>query len=40
MTQKFSHPDRCFVGDEVGGNLFMKGDGYDTGRKVPMVTKL
>ena len=33
VTHKLSHPDYCFVGDEVGGNLSMKGDGHAGGQK-------
>ena len=25
---KLTCPDQCFVGDEVGGNISMKGDGH------------
>lgn len=32
VTHKLCHPDRCFVGDEVGGNLSMKGDGHAGGK--------
>ena len=31
--EKLCHPDLCFVGDEVGGNLNMKGDGHCGGQK-------
>ena len=32
VTHKLCHPDRCFVGDEVGGNLSMRGDGHAGGK--------
>ena len=32
VTHKLCHPDRCFVGDEVGGNLSMKGYGHAGGK--------
>ena len=39
VTHKLCHPDRCFVGDEVGGNLSMKGDGCAGRRKLLTATK-
>ena len=33
MTHKLYHPDTCFIGDEVDGNLSMKGNGH-TGDKL------
>ena len=33
VTHKLCHPELCFVGDEVGGNLSMKGDGHAGGQK-------
>ena len=39
VTHKLCHPDRCFVGDEVGGNLSMKGDGHAAGRKLLTATE-
>ena len=33
LTHKLSHPELCFVGNEVGGNLLMKGDGHVGGQK-------
>lgn len=33
VTHELCHPDLCFVGDEVGGNLSMKGDGHAGGQK-------
>ena len=32
VKYKLTHPDLCFVGDEVGGNISMKGDGHAAGR--------
>jgi len=32
VNYKLLHPDQCFVGDEVGGNISMKGDGHVGGR--------
>ena len=32
MKYRLLHPDRCFVGDEVGGNISMKGDGHVGGK--------
>ena len=34
VTHKLKHPDICFVGDEVGGNISMKGDGNAGGKKL------
>ena len=34
VTHKLCHPDRCFVDDEVGRNLSMKGDDHAVGRKL------
>jgi len=28
VTHNLIHPDMCIIGDEVGGNLNMSGDGY------------
>ncbi len=39
VTHKLFHPDRCFVGDEVGGNLSMKGDGHAAGKKLLTATE-
>lgn len=33
VNYKLTEPDMCFVGDEVGGNLPMKGDGHAGGQK-------
>lgn len=33
VTHELCYPDLCFVGDEVGGNLNMKGDGHCGGQK-------
>ena len=33
VTHKLCHPELCFVGDKVGGNLLMKGDGHTGGQK-------
>ena len=32
VKYRLTHPDRCFVGDEVGGNISMKGDGHAAGK--------
>ena len=32
VTHDLIHPDWCLVGDEVGGNISMKGDGHAGGR--------
>ena len=32
VTHDLIHPDWCIVGDEVGGNISMKGDGHAGGR--------
>ena len=32
VKYKLPHPDLCFVGDEVNGNISMKGDGHAAGR--------
>ena len=32
MTHDLVHPDWCIVGDELGGNISMKGDGHAGGR--------
>ena len=34
VYHKILRPDLCFCGDEVGGNISMKGDGYVGGEKV------
>ena len=34
VNYKLIHPNQCFVGDEVGGNISMKGDGHVGGRKL------
>ena len=34
VRYKLLHPDQCFVGDEVGGNISMKGYGHVGGRKL------
>ena len=39
VTHKLCHPDRYFVGDEVGGNLSMKGDDHTAGRKALTATE-
>ena len=33
VTHELCHPSLCFVGDEVGGNINMKGDGHAGGQK-------
>ena len=33
VTHQIIHPDMCLVGDEVGGNISMKGDGHVGGTK-------
>ena len=32
VQYRLLQPDRCFVGDEVGGNISMKGDGHVVGK--------
>ena len=32
VTHKIIYPDMCICGDEVGGNLSMKGDGNEGGK--------
>ena len=32
VTHKLVQPDMCICGDEVGGNLSMKGDGNEGGK--------
>ena len=32
VTHKLIRPDMCIFGDEVGGNLSMKGDGHVGGK--------
>ncbi len=32
VTHDLIHPDWCIMGDEVGGNISMKGDGHVGGR--------
>ena len=34
VTHRLCHPELCFVGDEVGGNISMKGDGHVGGQKL------
>ena len=34
VTHDLIHPDMCVVGDELGGNLNMSGDGHVGGKKL------
>ena len=33
VTDRLNHSELCFVGDKVGGNTSMKGDGNARGKK-------
>ena len=39
VTHKLCHTERCFIGEEVGGNLSMKGDGHAHGRNLLTATE-
>ena len=39
VTNKLCHPEWCLVGDEVGGNLFMKGNSHADGRNLLTTTE-
>ena len=32
VTHTLTHPEMCFVMDEVGGNISQKGDGHEAGK--------
>ncbi len=34
VTHRLCHPELCFVGNKVGGNISMKGDGHVGGQKL------